>query len=218
MKFWELTSAFRTETENLKKVFSKDCWTKYKTQFENLETIISNQDRRILDEEIPFELAKEVCDLSKIKFYLYYKDLPNILTSWKQDKNEEFELINASDILVRFGGQYIEETLERSYSEVRPRQIGENIEVIAVYNLTNIGMVTFLRTERVALEKDEILKSLDNQRQWKIIGQNSFLFHSIESLAKTENQKKQGIRQYKIEPLNDSGKPKEAELLKIETA
>ena len=199
-----------------KKVFSKNCWTKYNTQFENLESIISNQDRNILDEEIPFELAKEVCDLSKIKFYLYYKQIPNVLSSWKQNNDNECEIINATDILIRFGGQYIEETLERSYSEVVPRQIGENIEVIAVFNLTNVGMVAFLRTERMLLQKDEILKSIDNQRQWKVIGQHSFLFQSIESLAKTENQKKQGIRQYKIVPLNDSGKPKETELLKVD--
>ena len=218
MKFWELISAFRSETENLKTVFSKDIWKKYKLQFDNFQTLVANQDRLILDEEIPFELAKEVCDLSKLKFYLYYREKPQILSSWKQGNNEDFELIDASDILVRFGGHIIEETMERSYTEINPRQIGENVEVIAVFNLTNIGMVAFLRTETKSLEKDEILSSFDNQRQWKIIGEHSILFNSINGLTKTENQRKQGIKQYKILPLNDCGKPKLTELLKIETS
>ncbi|MDR7211682.1 hypothetical protein [Flavobacterium piscis] len=114
MKFWELTSAFRSETDNLKTVLEKPIWTKYKTYFDNFDSLVKRQDRKILDEEIPFDLAYEVCQLSKIKFWLYYKRHPHLLTTWKQGIDEPFEEVSALDILTRFGGSFIEETLERS--------------------------------------------------------------------------------------------------------
>lgn len=216
MKFWELTSAFRTETENLKKVFDKDCWKKFKKQYENLETIVANQDRKILDEEVPFQLAKEVCELSKLEFYLYYKDVPHRLTSWKQGTSDEYEVVNASDILFRFGGHFIEETLERSISEVRPKHIGENIEVLGVFKLTNIGVIAFLRSENGHLNKNEKLTSIDGQRSWTVLEEPFMFIDPHTAQIKREHQIKQGIRLYKILPLNGSGKPKETELLKID--
>lgn len=121
MKFWELTSAFRTEPDNLNKVFSKDGWMKYKTYYENFAVLVARQDRHILDEEVPFQLAKEVCELSKQVFYLYPKGFSYHLTIRKQNTNEEFEVLTASDILLRFGGHFIEEVLEKGLVEVRPK-------------------------------------------------------------------------------------------------
>lgn len=216
MKFWELVSAFRSETQNLKKVFGKDCWKKYKIQYENLEIILDNQDRKILDEEVPFQLVKEVCELSKLEFYLYYNNIPHRLTTWKQDTDKEFEVIDASDILIRFGGHFIEETLEKSISEVKPKEIGENIEVLQVFKLTNIGIIAFLRTENRQLCKNEKLTSLDEQRNWVICEEPFISVDSYTERIKKEHQIKQGIQLYKILPLNGSGKPKETELLKID--
>lgn len=215
MKFWELISAFRTETDNLTTVFAKACWKKYKLYYDNFDSIVARQDRKILDEEIPFQLAKEVCELSKLEFYLYYKDKPHRLATWKQGTNEDFEVVNASDILFRFGGQYIEEVLERSIAEVRPRQIGNNIEVLGVFKLTNIGMIAFLRTENGPLNKNEILTSLDEQRNWTVIEEAFMFIDPHTAQVKRAHQIKQGIRLYKILPLHGSGKPKETELLKI---
>lgn len=64
----------------------------------------------------------EVCELSKLEFYLYYNKIPHRLTTWKHNTGEEFEVVTASDILFRFGGHFIEETLERSISEVQPKK------------------------------------------------------------------------------------------------
>ncbi|HAO09491.1 MAG TPA: hypothetical protein DCQ50_21465 [Chryseobacterium sp.] len=153
MKFWELTSAFRSETDNLKSVLKNDRWKKYHNYYENLNSIVAKQDRNILDEEVPFHLAKEVCELSKIKFYLYYKDNPHCLTSYKQDTDQPFEELSTLDILIRFGGSFIEETLEKSTSEVTPRKIGNDIEVLGVYKLTNIGIMAFLRMEKKNFKK-----------------------------------------------------------------
>ena len=216
MKFWELISAFRTETDNLRTVFAKGCWKKYQLYYENSDTTIAKQGRKILDEEIPFQLAKEVCELSKLEFYLYYKHNPHRLTTWKQGTNEEFEVVSASDILVRFGGHFLEETLERSISEVTPRQIGDNIEVLGVFKLTNIGMVAFLRTENKQLVKDELLSSLDGQRKWTVLDEPFMFLDPYSAHEKREHQIKQGIRLYKLIPHHESGKPKETEILKIQ--
>lgn len=215
MKFWELTSAFRSETDNLKSVLKNDRWKKYHTYYENLNSIVTKQDRAILDEEIPFLLAKEVCELSNLKFYLYYKDIPQCLSSYKQDRDEPFEVLSPFDILVRYEGSFIAETLEKSYSEVTPRKIDNNVEVLSVYKLTNIGMMAFLRMENSYLKKDDVISSADNSRQWKIVEEPFMFVDPYEAYEKRESQIEQGIRLYKILPIDGSGKPRETEILKL---
>ena len=215
MKFWELISSFRSETDNLKSVLKNDRWKKYYNHYEELESIITRQDRSILDEEIPFHLAKEVCEMSNLKFYLYYKDSPQILSSYKQERENKFEELSPFDILIRFGGSYIEETLESSYSEITPRQIGENIEVLNVYKLTSIGIVALLRTQNIIIEKNTIISSLDNERQWTVLEDPFIFIDPYEALEKMESQKEQGIRLFRLLPINGSGKPKETEILKL---
>jgi hypothetical protein len=217
MKFWELTSAFRSETDNLESVLAKDSWTKFKSQYDNLKEIVQRQDRQILDEEIPFQLAKEVCELSKLKFYLYYKDTPHRLASYQQGNDTPFEEISPLDILIRFGGSYIEETMERTMSDVIPRKLGDHIEVLGAFNVTNRGMIAFLRTETSKLTENEIITSLDNSREWTVIKEPFMFIDPYSAYEKQERQKDQGIRQYIIEPTVGNGKPLDAELLKRKT-
>lgn len=214
MKFGELIAAFGTETGILKHVFGKDCWKKYGMYYENLETIVANQDRKIVDEEVPFQLVKEVCELSKLEFYLYYKEIPHRLTATKLETTEEYEVVNASEILVRFGGHFIREALERNGVEVRPKPIGEHVEVLGVFKLTHIGMIAFLRTEIGQLNKNEKLTSLDEQRNWIVLEEPFMFIDPYTAHIKRDHQIRQGIRLYKLLPLNGSGKPKETELLK----
>lgn len=217
MKFWELTSAFRTEKENLKKVFAKDCWQKYRIAYENLDHIIAHQDRQILDETIPFQLAKEICELSKLKFYLDYQEIPHRLYAREQENPEEYEVLNASEVLRQFGGHFIEEALEYGVAYVTHKAIGENIEVRAVFELSQIGMIAFLRTTNGPLNKGQRLTSMDEQRSWTVLEEPFVLIDPYSAHLKREHQAKQGIRQYRILPLNESGKPKETELLKIDS-
>lgn len=123
MKFWELTSGFRSEKDNLKKVFERDSWSKYRNQYDNLDNLVKNQDRTILDEVIPFDLAKEVCELSKMKFYLFYKEHPIRLSTWVSETDKEYEEVTSLDILLRFGGEFIEETIEYGSSYVIPKKL-----------------------------------------------------------------------------------------------
>ena len=215
MKFWELTSAFRSEENNLVSVLSKSKWTKYKIYFDNLDSLVQKQDRVILDEEIPFELAKEVCELSKLKFYLYYKYTPHRLASYKQGNDSPFEEISSLDILLRFGGSYIEETMERTMSDVLPRKLNNNIEVLEAFNLTGIGMVAFLRTEHGKLKDNQIISSLDNLREWTVMREVFSFTTPYSSYEKQERQKEQGIREYILEPNTGVGKPIATEILKL---
>jgi hypothetical protein len=217
MKFWELTSAFRSETDNLKSVLLKDSWIKFKSQYDNLNEIILRQDRQILDEEIPFQLAKEVCELSKLKFYLYYKDTPHRLASYQQGGDTPFEEISPLDILLRFGGSYIEETMERSMSDVMPRKLENYIEVLGAFNLTNRGMIAFLRTETSKLTQNEVISSLDNSRMWTVVEEPFMFVDPYAAYEKLERQKEQGIRQYIIKPIVGTEKPFDTELLKRKT-
>lgn len=215
MKFWELTSAFRSETENLKTVLEKPVWTKYKSYFDNLDSLVKKQDREILDEEIPFDLAYEVCQLSKIKFWLYYKRQPHLLTSSKQGTDEPFEEVSALDILTRFGGSYIEETLERSIADVTPRQLENDIEVLGSFNLTNIGMLAILRTEKSILNPNTTICSLDNLRQWTVVREALMNVSPLSAQLKMDSQNEQGIRQYVIKPTIGTDKPIPTEILKL---
>ena len=112
MKFWQLISSF--EKENLDSVFGKPKWDKYRKYFANYYLIVTEQDRTILDSDIPAELAEELCLVSDKKFYLYNQD--------------EFEQINCLAVLTRFGGEYIEETIEKGSSIVVNEEIVINDE------------------------------------------------------------------------------------------
>jgi hypothetical protein len=217
MKFWELTSAFRSENQNLVSVLSKNNWTRYKIHFNNLEEIVQLQNRIILDEEVPFELAKEVCEISNLKFYLYYKNIPHRLASYKQGNDTPYEEVSAIDILLRYGGSYIEETMERTECDVMPKKLGNDIEVLGAFNLKGIGMIAFLRTENGKLNDNQIITSLDNLREWTVIKELFIFVDPYSAYEKQERQKEQGIRQYIIEPKSGGNKPIETEILKIKS-
>lgn len=121
MKFWELTSAFREEEYILKAVLQQGKWKSFNDNYENLETIVRKQNREILDKEIPYQLAFEVCSRSQQKFWYYPNREPSLLSTfpWQlKSSNELFEILNAVDVLNRFGGSIIEEVREKSYTEV----------------------------------------------------------------------------------------------------
>jgi hypothetical protein len=215
MKFWELTSAFRSETANLELVLQDPKWIIYKSYYDNLKSLVQQQDRAILDSEIPFDLAYEVSAKSNLKFWLYYKKTPHFLTSWKQGTDEPFEEISASDILIRFGGSVIEETLERSVSEVTPRKLDGKVEVINAFNLTQIGMLAILRTENNLQLIDKELSSSDGQRQWLVIKKPFMLVDPFSAHMKMKSQEEQGIFQYIIKPVVGQDKPTPGDILTL---
>ncbi len=213
MKFWELISSFRTEKENLQKVLSNQKWVTYKLCYDKIDKTQNFTDRELLDKEIPLELGKEVCELSKLRFFLHFKEKPHILRLNQLGSSENYEIVSPLDILLRFGGTYIEETLEYGSARVFTRELGQDIEVLGAFNLNKIGMVAFLRSNN-NLSKKDTLYSNDDLRAWVIVEEHFPFVTPSSASEKIERQKQQGIRQYILEPLIGSDKPKDTELLR----
>ncbi len=71
MKFRELISAFRSGRDILEFILGKPQWKEFGDHFKNFTSLVKEQNRTILDQQVPYELIKEVCQMSKLKFYLY---------------------------------------------------------------------------------------------------------------------------------------------------
>lgn len=109
MKFWELNSAFRSERDILEFILGKPQWKEYGDYFQNYKSLVNEQNRAILDQQVPYELIKEVCQMSKLKFYLYGTNLH----STKLFGDDHFEELSSLEVFLRYGGASIEEVLEK---------------------------------------------------------------------------------------------------------
>ena len=118
MKFWELTSIFRSEKDLLEQTLNQNKWQKYFQSYLDLEQIIKVQDRNTLDEEIPDDLAVEVCSKSQIKFWFYAQMRPPCLSSYKFADIYPVDVLPIKDAFRKFGGHKVEEALEKSYTEI----------------------------------------------------------------------------------------------------
>jgi len=108
MKFWELTSAFREEPNILHQVLTQDQWVNYYKHYKRLDEIVQNQERDILDEELPFDPCYEVAIKSKQEFWLSFNEQPQVLYSYRPSI-DNLERLLPNEILVRFGGDKIED-------------------------------------------------------------------------------------------------------------
>lgn len=156
MKFWQLISAFRGEPDFVVQVLRQDKWKRYFDQHKLFEEIVQKQQRHILDEELPFDLWYEVAVKSRREYWLTFEANPQVLYNFRPDI-EDLERLLLCEILVRFGGDKIEEANEHSYTIVQPRQINGFAEVIASYSLTSVGLLFLLRTESSKLPDNSIL-------------------------------------------------------------
>lgn len=108
MKFWELISAFRSERDILEFILGKPQWKEFGDHFKNFTSLVKEQNRTILDQQVPYELIKEVCQMSKLKFYLYDTNL----RSTKLFGDDNFEELSSLEVFLRYGGECIEEVFE----------------------------------------------------------------------------------------------------------
>jgi hypothetical protein len=118
MKFWHLTSMFRSEEDLLKQTLNQSRWQKYFDHYLNLTHIVKTQDRKILDEEIPDDLAVEMCSKSKIKFWFYPHMTPPLLSSYKFANSFPVDELSTKEAYKKFGGHHLEEAVEKSYTEI----------------------------------------------------------------------------------------------------
>jgi len=113
MKLWELISIFRTERDRIKDVLIEQGRTEFLRSFETIDEQIKNQNRHLLDQEVTIDLVKEICNRSNIKFWLYVDNNELILSSYKRNSDEAFDLLRPLDIIERYNnGSLMEEALE----------------------------------------------------------------------------------------------------------
>lgn len=122
MKFWELTSTFRTEPHILDTVLSAPQWLPYKTAYTQLSTLIATQDRTILYAEVPDALARAVASQSQLRFR-YYSEM-KLLRLLEPDffPKQVSQELNALEVYDRFGGSCMEEVLEKGSCLVKPKE------------------------------------------------------------------------------------------------
>lgn len=214
MKFWELTSAFREESNIIVQVLKQNKWKNYFDHYKRLEEIIRKQQRDILDEELPFDLCYEVADKSNREYWLAFEVKPQVLYNYRPDI-EDLERLLPSEILVRFGGDKIEEANEYSYTNVQPRSINGFAEVIGSYNLTSVGLLFIMRTENSKLPDNCILSTVDNSKKWRVNREDKVWVDPYSAWEKLQAQKKQNIIHYLVDGIGHNEKAKPGELLRL---
>ena len=219
MNFWQLTSIFKSEREMLESTLNNPRWEKYYQQYIVIKSILDQQDRVILDEVIPFELAKTICQKSKLEVYLYYQQNPPLLITQKTNSLGKHELLRAEEVFIRFGSTPLEDLLENGRVQVYPKPLHGKVEVLGAYNLTNLGVLAILRSELYPLPAGMLLSSPNGAMSWDVHKEANMLITPYAAHQKRESQRDQGIGHYLITPISlpENTKPIEGELLVIQS-
>jgi hypothetical protein len=114
MKFWQLLSIFRDEDSVLLSTFSQKKWKKYFDHYREIESIVSNRRRDMLDAQIDNELLTEVG--SKSKKVVFLSDSKNKIYSYENGSAKI--KIPISKGIEMFPHDAIEEVFEKSESDV----------------------------------------------------------------------------------------------------
>ena len=104
MKFWELISAFRSERSVFDAVFAEHSDHGFSAHYANFDTLVSAQNRDVLDSVVPQELLLLIASRSKQKFYLSADGTLRLA-----HPAMEVRILTALDVVERFGGSVIEE-------------------------------------------------------------------------------------------------------------
>jgi len=119
MKFWELITLFEVEKilqdgkDILLEVFQNDRWKDCYHWYLNFNEIVENQEREVLDQEIPNSLCEVAFSKSIRKYYLVNN---NTLMECGEDfskPEEPFIILNALDAYQKYGGSSLERVQEK---------------------------------------------------------------------------------------------------------
>jgi hypothetical protein len=113
MRFWELISIMRTDTEALQSLLRDERWVEHRQWYSDIRRLVCEQDRKILDSVVPEELARSAMAVSSHRFqlrngYLYPYQVGDAPVAY----------VSALDIYLLFGGAAIEEALEKGSVKV----------------------------------------------------------------------------------------------------
>lgn len=214
MKFWELIAAFSTEKSNVDKILDHKKWKKFRLILSHSETVGIPQNHFILDIKVPFELIQEICHLSKHKFLYYYEETQKKISIFDASKaSATTEILNSSEVLIRFGGSKLYEVTVLGSTPVSLRSIEDKIEVISSYKISKNEVLALLRKEDQPLEVGTIISSLNHRKSWvikEIISDLQLPFNNIE---KRNQLLAQHIELYRLKPQHNADLPLDNELL-----
>ena len=120
MKFWEVVSAFREDPKLLRSVLASPRWRdQYWQHFMQWDVLVDTQQREILDEPVPMDLTREICQKVQLSFVLRRDPRGTWLRSYLPGRNSEDNLpkLSALDVHERYGPAVIEEV--REYGSAR---------------------------------------------------------------------------------------------------
>ena len=127
MRFGELIAIFRDEKNILETEFKLARWHNYAENYKNLDRIIDNQNRNILDADVEDDLLRAVCSKSKKK--IYYSKMDKMIFSYKNiDTKYEIPILKAIDL---FEHRKIEEVFEKSAADVYPPLSTEELDFLS---------------------------------------------------------------------------------------
>ena len=111
MKFWELISAFREYPEILEIVLSKNKWRDdFYENYSQIDKHIQEQNRSILDKEVPLELTKEICEKCPIEFIINFTNSTlRVYNPSLVNKDDIITIISCNKVHDLFGPAVIEE-------------------------------------------------------------------------------------------------------------
>lgn len=112
MKFWQLISVCRdlNVLAHLSNLPPK--WAKYSSWYNNYSSIVNNQDRSILDHEVPNDLCRELIGLSTIQVYLSDGYIRKVALG-HNDK-----ILSTLDVYDNYGGEKLEDVFEAGLVEI----------------------------------------------------------------------------------------------------
>ena len=114
MKFWQLTSIFRSEKEMLTKEFKTPKGEPYGLFYADIAGIVARREVKILNSIVDDDFVRQVCKNSNKK--LYYSSSLGLLFSYDNDFVDK--IIPIAKAIELFEHDAIEETFEKSQAKV----------------------------------------------------------------------------------------------------
>jgi hypothetical protein len=109
MKFWELVSLFRDETEVLEKGLAEKRWSDFQDMFYDYDFLVSAKHDEVLDKIVPDLLMQKLAALST-KQYTF--DAKNKVLS-KHNATDETKVLSMQAVIEKFGDSFLEEIEEK---------------------------------------------------------------------------------------------------------
>lgn len=119
MKFWEMVLICRDpkDDEPLGRILNQPQWQTYLGWYQDYETHVRQQHREILDAIVPNELADEVMGQCTLRFFIRDSHLRRARTASDLENS-----LSALDTFRRYGGEVMEDTLEKGSYRVESTQ------------------------------------------------------------------------------------------------